>query len=570
MPEGTPTSHAREVIEHERRVARQLQIEQEEREHRRRRAYAAVVPGFGTTRRRQPAVAAVPAIPTLLSEESGSTIVSLRKFGIEFEINFPWRQAEQLRALIGQVYNFVHDGSVRNGLEIVSPIMQGRAGEDQIDSVCKHAQENGAGTDETCGLHVHFDAPDFYKASQTEIYMARDVIKKGDKSPGLFLIHPTALNFFYKNHRSIWSLLINRSSMSRLESEVFWRVVRTEMGTREVFVVGEDYKEAKGYSHCSMPGMHMITYARSRQVFPDAQAASLKDGSVVAEKFDGNVAFCPAYNTIIIKSFDKYRVVIDKNKNKQTQVELTRLKRLGAFYAAFDDVIAAMLPQDRRANQYARRANQRLSIEQIRDCESTLEFFKLWFNYATEEQVLANRGQERPRARYCGLNLYSIFKHGTIEVRYLQGTLDPMLIKSWVHLHQAILDGVAETHNPLFSLERLQRASNIVDVTRKANLFFRKLKLRPDVEEYLRGLIETNKSADDELLNDCIEDDMTAIDQMVRETGEVEPRLNEDNLQRVHRDMQFIQGGFTIMPGDTVRLNPLEELEELNRHNNNL
>lgn len=47
------------------------------------------------------------------------------------------------------------------GLEVVSPILKGRAGLEQINLVCEAMNELGCKVNKTCGLHVHHDASDF-------------------------------------------------------------------------------------------------------------------------------------------------------------------------------------------------------------------------------------------------------------------------------------------------------------------------------------------------------------------------------------------------------------------------
>lgn len=54
----------------------------------------------------------------------------------------------------------VPDGSVRNGFEVVSPILEGEAGLEQL-RVTAALDDAGATADRSCGLHVHIDAHGF-------------------------------------------------------------------------------------------------------------------------------------------------------------------------------------------------------------------------------------------------------------------------------------------------------------------------------------------------------------------------------------------------------------------------
>lgn len=98
----------------------------------------------------------------------------IRKFGIELEIVGISQDAARkaLQAVNIKVhlegYNhntkkhwkIVPDGSVHNGFEIVSPILQGEAGLEEAEIVARALEDAGAYANRTCGYHVHFDARD--------------------------------------------------------------------------------------------------------------------------------------------------------------------------------------------------------------------------------------------------------------------------------------------------------------------------------------------------------------------------------------------------------------------------
>jgi len=96
-----------------------------------------------------------------------------RKFGIEIEANGVARY-ELREALIAAGIRMLHeggavtgwkivgDGSVRgrNPFELVSPVLSGRDGIEQIQKVCAVLAAKGAKVNSSCGLHVHVDARD--------------------------------------------------------------------------------------------------------------------------------------------------------------------------------------------------------------------------------------------------------------------------------------------------------------------------------------------------------------------------------------------------------------------------
>lgn len=97
-----------------------------------------------------------------------------RKFGVELEMTGITRE-QAVRALnqVGvsvqnESYNhvtrahwkIVPDGSVSGGFEVVSPVLEGEAGLEQLRTVVTALDDMGGKVDRRCGYHVHFDAAD--------------------------------------------------------------------------------------------------------------------------------------------------------------------------------------------------------------------------------------------------------------------------------------------------------------------------------------------------------------------------------------------------------------------------
>ncbi len=97
-----------------------------------------------------------------------------RKFGVEIEMTGITReQAVRALTLVGinvqsEGYNhttrthwkIVPDGSVTDGFEVVSPVLEGDAGLEQLRTVVTALDDMGGKVDRRCGYHVHFDAAD--------------------------------------------------------------------------------------------------------------------------------------------------------------------------------------------------------------------------------------------------------------------------------------------------------------------------------------------------------------------------------------------------------------------------
>jgi Putative amidoligase enzyme len=125
-----------------------------------------------------------------LRVESNEYRVSQRCFGIEIEFNGTRRsrvvdavlqkdpefpiQVQSYNHEVQRVWKMITDSSVNGsgtydpdddegdgeGLELVSPILSGQSGFDQLELVVKTIREVGGDIDSSCGFHVHHDARD--------------------------------------------------------------------------------------------------------------------------------------------------------------------------------------------------------------------------------------------------------------------------------------------------------------------------------------------------------------------------------------------------------------------------
>jgi hypothetical protein len=126
----------------------------------------------------------------------------VRKFGVELEVVTPGRYQDQSRDFCVRVMNraltsggwrdsrnrdythevteywkAVHDGSVSDGSEMVSPILYGKDGEKQVQAVCREVNKEGDNfrISTSCGVHVHLDvmsaawAPNFWEKGMGDL-----------------------------------------------------------------------------------------------------------------------------------------------------------------------------------------------------------------------------------------------------------------------------------------------------------------------------------------------------------------------------------------------------------------
>ena len=108
-----------------------------------------------------------------LSVEGG--FVFSRTFGIELEIvhrnQRQLRDAIRSRGILCEIEGYNHstrrywkivsDASVNGGYELVSPVLKGQSGLDEVKAVCEALSEVGALINKSCGFHAHFGTDDF-------------------------------------------------------------------------------------------------------------------------------------------------------------------------------------------------------------------------------------------------------------------------------------------------------------------------------------------------------------------------------------------------------------------------
>jgi hypothetical protein len=121
--------------------------------------------------------------------------MTIGKFGIEIEMFNVADRSSLVDLLAGvginaQIEGYNHttrnhwkivgDASIngRYSMELVSPVLEGRDGLNQIDKVCAVLDAVGAKVNRSCGLHVHHDASDFNAASIKKAVMVYKRVEK--------------------------------------------------------------------------------------------------------------------------------------------------------------------------------------------------------------------------------------------------------------------------------------------------------------------------------------------------------------------------------------------------------
>ena len=137
---------------------------------------------------------------------------------------------------------------------------------------------------------------------------------------------------------------------------------------------------------------------------------------------------------------------------------LYKLKRLINFYSRYEQFIYDIVGEERKTLRYSQSLRMTDSSGNLVDSGSMLRFgpladamnssnlreFKTDF-YNTEHYRDA-QSYKYYDGRYSGFNVHSIFSNGTLELRYLRGSLNENYINNWVMLNLHIIDKFMSEH----------------------------------------------------------------------------------------------------------------------------
>ncbi len=442
------------------------------------------------------------------SEDEGEIIKSTRKFGVELEVNLGTSGQAKLAPLLAKEFGLVHDGSVNNGIEVVSPILQGSKGEEQIVATCKALKKVGADADESTGMHVHLDAPDFFCKPQVRVLTLRQALKVcGDKAYtgyNFTIIHQNTLKELKPYYRGeLYSQLTSFGEIDVFHWSAWDNFTQSSgaMSYLKVYFSGSIKATKENFFMAIAAGARGLKLEVNNEIDTDTKLKEYTGAPVLTGNWGAFAVVDPEY------SKDDIVLAVKRSSVKNVQNAVERLKRLAAVYTVFDDVIASTLPLERRENDYTRRLNLQLSLTDINNVQTLLDFFILWTKTFSLSAFRQSLNEARHESRYHGINFHSLLKHGTVEIRYHSGTIEANKVLYWTALHQRIVDLTSELDNQRFSIERLEKANMVVNIEQKANLFFKKLGLNAATEKYFRARIKEFGAEDENLVASLLEDD---------------------------------------------------------------
>ena len=135
-----------------------------------------------------------------------------------------------------------------------------------------------------------------------------------------------------------------------------------------------------------------------------------------------------------------------------SKANLPKLKNLIQFYSRYEQFIYDVVGEERKGIRFSQalrkthrdgelyRGAGDFRFGPLADAmaERTLKGFKS--KYYQTEQYFDSENYKYYDGRYSGFNVHSIFLNGTLELRYLRGTLNENYIRSWVMFNLHVVD----------------------------------------------------------------------------------------------------------------------------------
>lgn len=402
------------------------------------------------------------------SKEPGKVIKSLRKFGIEVEMYHSARKSlNELSKNVAKAFGLEHDGSIEAGggygVEVVSPILRGSAGENAVVGLFKTINKLGFQINRSCGFHVHLDGEGF---GENEKFFISRVGELEDKKVS-------------DTPEDSYAFVVADDVMSKLMKLTGWEADDVAR------VIADEHLTSGDSLYLSKEIGHSIPEIRR-------QSAIMEVGNT---KSMVDMFVFPSDNG------DSMKVTVDKSApgNKDYfctlygRRNLRNILTLMYLHTVYSDVLMSMLPKSRRQdNLYCQPLSLAFSAQKIESIQTFAELEKEWYNTRTVQEAQRHKGNNYDDSRYFTMNLHSLFaKYGTIEIRSHGATLDHNKALYWAAFHQEILDAIVEGR---LTIEQLRYGAHTADLEEKTTYLMSVLGLRPALLKYMRQRIDYFKS----------------------------------------------------------------------------
>lgn len=407
------------------------------------------------------------------SKASGTIIKSQRKFGIEVEMfHTITKSVVQLSSTVARVFGIEHDGSIEAaggiGVEVVSPIMRGDAGENAVVDLFRIINSLKFSINKTCGLHVHLDGTGFAKTHQTLVVPIESVT---DESVLTKLSEENG-DYAFVVRSDVMQELCNRLSAeeaAQLVSDEYLSVDGNQLFLNKEL----------GYG---------IREIRMRSgVLDIGKSRSLIDIFGFVEESEQSTATNEVKVDMLSPRPIDYLCIVYGNRNLHNVLTLLYL------HSVFGDVFASMLPKSRRQdNLYCQNLALGFSAGEIENIHTFTELENAWYKTKKISEVRNHKNNRYDDSRYFAVNLHSLFaKYGTVEIRSHSATLDPNKVLYWVAFHQEILDNIVNGH---LSIPILREGASLSSLEDKTAFLMDVMGLRSPLLKYMQQRIDYFKN----------------------------------------------------------------------------
>jgi len=408
------------------------------------------------------------------NKEPGQIIKSFRKFGVEVEMFHPTNKAlGDLSKLVEKVFGIEHDGSIDagggHGVEVVSPILRGSAGETAIVELFKTINSLGFKTNKSCGIHVHLDGAGFAKSDKVFISPIRD------------LEDLKVLDSLSKKNGD-YAFIVNHEVMRRMSQNMNADDI-AQLITDEYMATG-----GKQFFLSKELGQSIPEIVRGACVLEIGNTRSFTDIYRFVEESEEEIDITvPIVVEELKPSGDDLLVIVKGNNNLQNILTLLYL------HTVYSDVFMSMLPKSRRQdNLYCQSLALGFSAGEIERIRSYSELETAWYKTRTMRETSSRKGNKYDDSRYFTVNLHSLFaKYGTIEIRSHSATLDHNKVLYWAAFHQEILDRIV---SGAITIPSLRQGSSLSDLNDKTEFLMDTLGLRTPLLKYMKARIDYFKT----------------------------------------------------------------------------
>lgn len=391
----------------------------------------------------------------------GRTITSLRKFGVELELQCAGSlDVQVLSSDLSSAFGLVRDASIDDeGVEIISPRLGGFRGERALRQMFEAVQNEDLVAHESCGLHVHLNAPEFRAGDAVDLRVIPD-------DEGL-------------------EALLNNEGKTKL---VNWGKNITVISKEIMRKLSRNLSVSQIIETLRYGGEHLTpTLQRACKTVTGQMVATKKRGGVNIVYYSLSPVNKPA---VLVGDW-----VIEDNRIEKN---LENLKRLLYLYTAYNDVFLSLLPERRRqSTEFAKNLPASYSYDLIPELKTFFELESFWYREQGFAKKAGRKADNYDRSRYHGVNLHNLFSDkglGTVEVRWYDSTKNAQDVLYWIALHQAIMDNIAGGG---LNIDSLAEGAGLYGVKRKRNYLLPLLQLRPSLEKYITSRAKRLRSAED-------------------------------------------------------------------------